>query len=610
MDKLELEIRKEIDELNTSVSLIDRLDSSDTMDDEKQEQLLSSTRAVFDNVNSSHAKNSLTDSQISIISKHDGYPDSGHFYATPLTPTSDDSSGDCCDKRGTTTSMSDGDKTLMTDSSRMMRVASDTSSKDTKVDSSTSCTDSSKCKMKQKKDSKSDKKAASATAAAAKHKKAAAAAAAAAGIKLPGADQYSPNGGNSSLVSFLFPPGSPHLKKKSLPSMVVLGVLQLLFSVTLAALGGLVLARNASLAMAGTGLWCGAISGIAGSLGLMNVKMAKTGFLAVNLICVASSTLGLALTGIGAVRDANLAQQDESVWFAVTAGSGLLTALALHFLVSVFSVYYSALKLCSRPSQKSQLIENVINSSSHGSQAFMSQQKVEDYINSLQVDPSIKDMMYQTMLKRGYGSVYGEKHRSDTFSNGTGAGSRPVMLVPACAGNGLQQMMQMYPSSPPPPGSGGPPMMFPSNLMPPGVPQYPPMYPDTAMLEAHIARVNRKRSVRSSSEQEQQPPEEVDERHRHRHHRSEGHQNQEKTFTYTGLDRDIADSYLAKEEEKLNSSSIVSTATAGGGGAVATLNRPGKEGGDRANSPPLTYHHDLMLIDHRHHFERYQDVQM
>lgn len=74
----------------------------------------------------------------------------------------------------------------------------------------------------------------------------------------------------------------------------------------------------------------------------------------------------------------------------------------------------------------------------------MSQQKVEDYINSLQVDPSIKDMMYQTMLKRGYGSVYGEKHRSDTFSNGTGTGSRPVMLVPACAGNGVCDLLCPY----------------------------------------------------------------------------------------------------------------------------------------------------------------------
>ncbi|XP_062538617.1 uncharacterized protein LOC134206892 [Armigeres subalbatus] len=599
MDKLELEIRREIDEMNTSVSLIDRLDSSDTMDDEKQEQLLSSTRAVFDNLNSSHAKNSLTDSQISIISKHDGYPESGHYYATPLTPTTD-TSGECSDKLGTAfTSISEEDKTVMTDSSGMMQVTNDTSCKDTKTDISSN--DLRKTKVKQKKkDSKGDNKAANA--AAAKHKKAAVAAAAA-GHKLAGADQYSPNGGNSSLVSFLFPPGSPQLKKNNLPSTVVLGVLQLLFSVTLAALGGLVLARNASLAMAGTGLWCGAIAGIAGSLGLMNVKMAKTGFLAVNLICVASSTLGLALTGIGAVRDANLAQQDESVWIAVTAGSGLLTALALHFLVSVFSVYYSALKLCARPTHKSQLIENVVNSSSPGSPAFMSQQKVEDYINSLQVDPSIKDMMYQSMLKRGYGSVYGEKHRSDTFSNGTGKGSRPVMLVPACAGNGMPQMMQIYTSPPPP--TGGPPMMYPPNMMPPGVPQYPPMYPDAALLEAHIARVNRKRSVRSGAEQEPVSDDQEERRQRHRHHH-----NQEKTFTYTGLDRDIADSYLAKEEEKMNSSSIVSTATGGGGGTETLERHFVKENGERTNSPPLTYHHDLMLIDHRHHFERYQDVHM
>uniref|UniRef100_A0A8D8NK15 (northern house mosquito) hypothetical protein n=1 Tax=Culex pipiens TaxID=7175 RepID=A0A8D8NK15_CULPI len=609
MDKLELDIRKEIEELNTSVSLIDRLDDDGTLDDERQEQLLSSTRAVFENVNSSHAKNSLTDSQISIISKHDGYPDSGHFYATPQTPTSaTGTDGDCCKDVGNTT---DGDKTLTTLHSRTTTgVTSDsTSSKDTKPGDSTSCTTSGKCSKKDAaKKSKADKKAAA--------KQKAAAAAAAANPKL--AEQYSPNGGgggNSSLVSFLFPPGSPHLKKSHLPSTVVLGILQLLFSVALAALGGLVLARNASLAMAGTGLWCGAIAGIAGSLGLMNVKMAKTGFLAVNLICVASSTLGLALTGIGAVRDANLAQQDESFWYAVTAGSGLLIALALHFLVSVFSVYYSALKLCSRPSHKSQLMENVINSSSSaagpGSPAFMaSQQKVEDYINSLQIDPSLKDMMYQTMMNshhqhhhRSFGgnsSVYGEKqqHRSDTFSNGTGTGTaRPVMLVPACAGNGLPPMLQMYPNGPPPPPPGGPPMMYPPNhLMPPGVmpQQYPPMYPESALLEAHIARVNRKRSMRAASQQSLATAAAAEE--------------QQKAFTYTGLDRDIADSYLAKEEEKhLQSSSIVSS-----GGNTGTLRAGGgpHSGTDSGPEPPLTYHHDLMLIDHRHHFNRYNDVHM
>ncbi|XP_058443657.1 uncharacterized protein LOC131425630 [Malaya genurostris] len=597
MDQLELEIRKEIEELNSSVSLIDRLDGGDTMDGDKQQELLSSTRAVFENINSSHAKNSLTDSQISIISKHDGYPDTGHFYASPAiprTPTTDGSG--CFDKLNGGTAMpstSDGSKTLLTDGSGgMMRVTSDSSSRDTKVD----CKDGSKCnkkdikKVDKKMTAKQKKKAAAAAAAAA-----ASAAAATTNHKLAGPDHYSPNGGNSSLVSFLFPPGSPSSKKNNLPSTVVLGVMQLLFAVALAALGGLVLARNASLSLAGTGLWCGAIAGIAGSLGLMNVKMAKTGFLAVNLICVASSTLGLALTGIGAVRDANMAQQDESIWYAVTAGSGLLVTLALHFLVSVFSVYYSALKLCSRPSHKTQMMENMINSSSPGSQAFLSQQKVEDYINSLHVDPSIKDMMFQTMMNRGYGSVYGEKHRTDTFSNGTGAGSRPVMLVPACAGNGLPQMMPMY-STPPPPA------MYPPNMIPPGAHQYPPMYPESALMEAHMARVNRKRSIRANSEQGLTLPGE----YRHHRHRGDDLSQQEKTFTYTGLDRDIADSYLAKEEEKMNSSSIVSS-----NGAVH--HHPihsGPEQSDSTQTPPLTYHHDLMLIDHRHNFERYNDVHM
>uniref|UniRef100_A0A182JMK6 Uncharacterized protein n=1 Tax=Anopheles atroparvus TaxID=41427 RepID=A0A182JMK6_ANOAO len=385
---------------------------------------------------------------------------------------------------------------------------------------------------------------------------------------------------SASLANLLFAPGGGGggvgcNKRKKLPSAVVLGLIQLLLSVTLAALGGLVIARNASLAMAGTGLWCGAIAGIAGSLGLMNVKMAKTGFLAVNLICVASSTLGLALTGIGAVRDANLAQQDELIWGAVTAGTGLLVALAVHFLISVFSVYYSALKLCSRPSQKLQMIDNVMHSNS---QAFMTQQKVEDYINSLHVEPGVKDMMYQTMLKRSFGSIYGEKHRvGDNYSTGT---SQRVMLVPAGAGNGLPPMIPMYPSvQSSPPGNSS--MIYPQNLMPPGVPQYQP-YPESALMEAQISRANRKRStMRMNNERNGADIERP---------RRKSDSDLEKTFTYTGLDRDIADSYLAKEEEKL-SSSIVSNS-------------------GHHPSLPHTYHHDLMLIDHRTHFERYNDIHM
>uniref|UniRef100_A0A182TR39 Uncharacterized protein n=1 Tax=Anopheles melas TaxID=34690 RepID=A0A182TR39_9DIPT len=318
MEQLEREIRKEIDEMNTSVSLVDRLEAGDTMDDDRRDELLSSTRAVFDNINPNNVKNSLTDSQISIISKHDGYPDSGHFYSTPhgkdLQAAGDQTlklseppvSNQPDSQNGATDGgVTAGKPPAMDGTGRPVRTGS-------KMDKQAKIRQSQRGNAPQ--DVPPTKNAPQASA---------------------------------SLANLLYTPGGA-AKRKRLPSTVVLGLIQLLLSVTLAALGGLVIARNASLAMAGTGLWCGAIAGIAGSLGLMNVKMAKTGFLAVNLICVASSTLGLALTGIGAVRDANLAQQDELIWGAVTAGTGLLVALAVHFLISVFSVYYSALKLCSR----------------------------------------------------------------------------------------------------------------------------------------------------------------------------------------------------------------------------------------------------------------------
>uniref|UniRef100_A0A182JZH9 Uncharacterized protein n=1 Tax=Anopheles christyi TaxID=43041 RepID=A0A182JZH9_9DIPT len=547
MEQLEREIRKEIDEMNTSVSLVDRLEAGDTMDEDRRDELLSSTRAVFDNVNPNNVKNSLTDSQISIISKHDGYPDSGHFYSTPLgkDPAVGDGIGDLKLPEPTANHQPEMGKTqgnelitnklaLADGTGRPVRTGSKMD-KQTKIRQSQRGTNPSQQDVTTK--------------------------------NVPQA--------SASLANLLYTPGGV-TKRKGLPSTVVLGLIQLLLSVTLAALGGLVIARNASLAMAGTGLWCGAIAGIAGSLGLMNVKMAKTGFLAVNLICVASSTLGLALTGIGAVRDANLAQQDELIWGAVTAGTGLLVALAVHFLISVFSVYYSALKLCSRPTQKLQMIDNVMHSNS---QAFMTQQKVEDYINSLHVEPGVKDMMYQTMLKRSYGSMYGEKHRGDNYSTGT---SQRVMLVPAGAGNGLPPMMPMYPSVQTSPGNTT--MMYPPTLMPPGVPQYQP-YPESALMEAQITRTNRKRSTMRMNHQERTNGE-------MERPRRKSDSDLEKTFTYTGLDRDIADSYLAKEEEKLTGS-IVSNS-----------------GMHPTSSPPHTYHHDLMLIDHRTHFERYNDIHM
>lgn len=101
--------------------------------------------------------------------------------------------------------------------------------------------------------------------------------------------------------------------KKKFPINIYLGIFQLILSILLVAIGCLSLARTATLAKAGSGIWAGAIAGIAGSLGIINMRKAQTGFLAVSLVCVASSTLAIALTGIGLVRDSNVKLQEFKV---------------------------------------------------------------------------------------------------------------------------------------------------------------------------------------------------------------------------------------------------------------------------------------------------------
>lgn len=109
------------------------------------------------------------------------------------------------------------------------------------------------------------------------------------------------NASASSSVTLITGPTS-----SSLPITIWLAIVQLLLSIALTTLGGLVLARNVTLSQTGSGIWAGGMAAIAGALGVINVRKAQTGFLAVSLICVASSTLAIALTGIGLVRDLNL----------------------------------------------------------------------------------------------------------------------------------------------------------------------------------------------------------------------------------------------------------------------------------------------------------------
>lgn len=115
---------------------------------------------------------------------------------------------------------------------------------------------------------------------------------------------------NSSLNLLTAPEVELYKPRSCLSVNSKLGIIQLVLSILMSGFGGLLIARNASLSMFGSGVWSGVFAGIAGSMGVMDIKPLLNGFLACSLVCVASSTLALALTGIGLVRDYNISQQD------------------------------------------------------------------------------------------------------------------------------------------------------------------------------------------------------------------------------------------------------------------------------------------------------------
>ncbi|XP_055713121.1 uncharacterized protein LOC129807698 isoform X2 [Phlebotomus papatasi] len=313
--------------------------------------------------------------------------------------------------------------------------------------------------------------------------------------------------------------------KRRFSAGVILGITQLILSVALSALGGLLIARDASLSSCGSGLWAAAIAAIAGAFGAMGQR-ARTGFLAASLICVASSTLAMAFTGIGVVRDS----QQKDMSNAVSAGSGLLFALALHFLISAASVYYSALKLCLRPSP-AVILEN-------SDLTTLTQKKVEDYIKSISSGSTrngstivFPNMLHRNMisaLSQSANSVSGRENVQN-FHPQPIQGPPPVYLVPAGV-------------SPPIP----PPVMYPYSV------PYPPMAPPYFVPEQQIMdNLYRWRSTRSLRSR-------VSERSKSSRRRSEPREVasdagvDRKAFQYTGLDRAIANSFLVHQQNKSN----------------------------------------------------------
>ncbi|XP_037940565.1 GATA zinc finger domain-containing protein 10-like [Teleopsis dalmanni] len=163
------------------------------------------------------------------------------------------------------------------------------------------------------------------------------------------------DGSTSSLTS-----SKSKRSRKSLPSsaccsafplQIVLGSLQLVLAISLVALGSLLIVREAALSTAGCGIWTGLIAAVTGSLGVVSMRKTQTAFLALSLVCIATSTLALAISGVGLSRDLNRMEEEFELLNSnseVSAACGLIFTLFLHFVVSIVSVYRCALQICSR----------------------------------------------------------------------------------------------------------------------------------------------------------------------------------------------------------------------------------------------------------------------
>ncbi|KAH8394409.1 hypothetical protein KR222_004833, partial [Zaprionus bogoriensis] len=369
------------------------------------------------------------------------------------------------------------------------------------------------------------------------------------------------------------------------PLQIVLGTLQLVLAISLVALGSLLIVRDAALSMAGCGIWTGLIAAVTGSLGVVSMRKTQTAFLALSLVCIASSTLALAISGVGLSRDLNRMAEQKGEQFdlmnansEVSAACGLIFALFLHFVVSIVSVYRCALQICTR-SQHSELRDVIIKSSASG--IALDQHKVDQYIKAMSLSGSekVSSELYSVALHLysltlptllHHTQVNNEKlaamwmyatHMPHSARKVTPP-SRSIMLIPATAGasgNGLP---------PPPPPTRLPPPVPPAGmLLPVPPPQYrgmtlPYMRPGSVLYAHPASLTGTYRTHKSTKSAEMNG-----QRRRRRAGKSDANRRQRRkseadvidgapNFQYTGLDRAIADSFLARQEQSQAGSHI------------------------------------------------------
>ncbi|XP_004524110.1 uncharacterized protein LOC101449157 [Ceratitis capitata] len=333
------------------------------------------------------------------------------------------------------------------------------------------------------------------------------------------------------------------------PWQIVLGTLQLMLAITLVALGSLLIVREAALSTAGCGIWTGLVAAITGSLGVVSIRKTQTAFLALSLVCIATSTLALAVSGVGLSRDVNRIEEKFDLLNAnseISAASGLILTLFLHFVVSIVSVYRCALQICSR-NESAELHDVIIKSRTQG--VALDQEKVDQYIKAMSLNGSEKENAEKLAAMWMYAAQMGSSRNLAP----TG-GSRPVMLIPA----GSTTML----STPPPP---VPPV--PGTMVVPGLPYRPGMtytlpyvrpgsviYAPTGSAPNGTYRTHKssKTTGPPHRRRRQGPPPlrsgKMDANRRQRR-KSEADVIDNEAFQYTGLDRDIADNFLARQEQ-------------------------------------------------------------
>ncbi|XP_036318030.1 uncharacterized protein LOC118732993 [Rhagoletis pomonella] len=214
------------------------------------------------------------------------------------------------------------------------------------------------------------------------------------------------------------------------PWQIVLGTLQLMLAITLVALGSLLIVREAALSTAGCGIWTGLVAAITGSLGVVSIRKTQTAFLALSLVCIATSTLALAVSGVGLSRDVNRLEEKFDLLNAnseVSAASGLILTLFLHFVVSIISVYRCALQICSR-NEAAELRDVIIKAKTTG--IALDQEKVDQYIKAMSLTGSEKENAEKLAAMWMYTAQMGSSRSLPQ----TGSG-RPIMLIPAGSTN-------------------------------------------------------------------------------------------------------------------------------------------------------------------------------